>query len=60
LKLEERFRRRGAWVVLFGRHILGLRTPIFLAAGVTRMSVRKFFIVDAATAFLTVALFWGE
>jgi membrane protein DedA with SNARE-associated domain len=59
LKLEERFRRRGAWVVLFGRHILGLRTPLFLAAGVTRMSVTKFLIVDAATAFLTIALFWG-
>jgi membrane protein DedA with SNARE-associated domain len=58
-KLEEKFRRRGAWVVLFGRHILGLRTPIFLAAGVTRMSVTKFLIVDAATALLTVALFWG-
>ena len=59
LKLEEKFRRRGAWVVLFGRHILGLRTPIFFAAGVTRMSVTKFLIVDAATAFLTIALFWG-
>ena len=58
-KLEEKFRRRGAWVVLFGRHILGLRTPIFLAAGVTRMSVTKFLIVDVGTALLTVALFWG-
>jgi membrane protein DedA with SNARE-associated domain len=59
LKFEERFRRRGAWVVLFGRHILGLRTPIFLAAGITRMSVTKFLVVDAATAFSMVALFWG-
>ena len=59
LKLEEKFRRRGALVVLFGRHILGLRTPIFLAAGVTRMSVTKFLIVDGATALLIVALFWG-
>jgi membrane protein DedA with SNARE-associated domain len=59
LKFEEKFRRRGAWVVLCGRHILGLRIPIFLTAGITRMSVTKFLIVDAATAFLTVALFWG-
>ena len=59
LKFEERFRRRGAWVVFFGRHILGLRTPIFLAAGITRMSVAKFLIVDAATALFMVALFWG-
>ena len=59
LKLEEKFRKRGALVVLFGRHILGFRTPIFLAAGVTRMSATKFLIVDAATALLTVAFFWG-
>jgi len=59
LKLEEKFRRRGALVVLFGRHILGLRTPIFLAAGVMRMSVKKFLMVDAATVLLTVAFIWG-
>jgi len=59
LKLEDKFRRRGALVILFGRHILGLRTPIFLAAGVTRMSITKFLIVDGTTALLTVALFWG-
>jgi membrane protein DedA with SNARE-associated domain len=46
---------------LFGRHILGLRTQIFLIAGVLRMSVTKFFIADPATAILalTVALFWA-
>jgi len=47
--------------VLFGRHILGLRTQIFIIAGVMRMSVTKFFIADPTTALLalTVALFWG-
>jgi membrane protein DedA with SNARE-associated domain len=59
LKLEEKFRRRGALLVLLGRHILGLKIPIFLAAGVTKMSVTKFLIADAATALSTVALFWG-
>lgn len=58
-KIEEKFRKRGAWVVLFGRHVLGLRTQIFLAAGVARMSITKFLIADAATALLTLALFWG-
>jgi len=60
LKLEEKFRRREALVVLFGGHILGVRTQIFLVAGVARMSVTKFLRVDAATAFLTVALYWGD
>ena len=59
LNLEETFRRRGALVVLFGRHIFGLRTPIFLAAGAMKMSVTKFLIVDAATVLLTVAFIWG-
>jgi membrane protein DedA with SNARE-associated domain len=46
--------------VLFGRHLLGLRTQIFLLAGVMRMSVTKFFIADVTTALLalSVALFW--
>jgi membrane protein DedA with SNARE-associated domain len=59
LKLEEKFKRRGALVVLFGRHILGLKTQLLLLAGVMKMSVTKFLIVDGATALLTVALFWG-
>lgn len=46
-------------MVLFGRHILGLKTQLLLLAGVMRMSVTKFLIVDGATALLTVALFWG-
>ncbi|HYA94341.1 MAG TPA: VTT domain-containing protein [Thermodesulfobacteriota bacterium] len=59
LKLEEKFKRRGSLVVLFGRHILGLKTQLLLLAGVMKMSVTKFLIVDGATALLTVALFWG-
>jgi membrane protein DedA with SNARE-associated domain len=61
LKIEEKFRRKGALGVLFGRHILGLRTQIFLMARVMRMSATKFFIADPATAILalTVALFWA-
>jgi membrane protein DedA with SNARE-associated domain len=59
LKLEEKFKRRGALVVLFGRHILGLKTQLLLLAGIMKMSVTKFLIVDGATALLTVAVFWG-
>jgi membrane protein DedA with SNARE-associated domain len=61
LKFEQKFGRKGALGVLFGRHILGLRTQIFLMARVMRMSVTKFFIADPATAILalTVALFWA-
>jgi membrane protein DedA with SNARE-associated domain len=58
IKLEERFTRWGALVVFFGRQLLLLRAQIFLVAGVMRMSLGKFLIVDAASALLAIAL-WG-
>jgi membrane protein DedA with SNARE-associated domain len=58
-KLEEKFKRRGVWVILIGRHFMGLRAQIFLVAGVMRMSATKFLITDAATSLLTIALMGG-
>jgi membrane protein DedA with SNARE-associated domain len=58
-KLEEKFKKRDVWVILVGRHLLGLRAQIFLVAGVMRMSAIKFLIADAATALLTIALMGG-
>jgi membrane protein DedA with SNARE-associated domain len=56
--LEKKFKKWGALVVFFGRHLLGLRAQIFLVAGVMRMSRKKFLIVDGASALLTITL-WG-
>ncbi len=58
-RLEEKFRRRGVWVVLIGRHFLGLRAQIFLVAGVMRMSAIKFLLADGATSLFTVGLMGG-
>jgi membrane protein DedA with SNARE-associated domain len=58
MKLEERFTRWGALVVFFGRHLFGVRAQIFLVAGVMRMPWKKFLIVDAASALITITL-WG-
>ena len=58
-KLKEKFKKRDVWVILIGRHFLGLRAQIFLVAGVMRMSVVKFLVADAATALLTIALMGG-
>jgi membrane protein DedA with SNARE-associated domain len=46
-------------VVLVGRHLLGLRTQIFLVAGVIKMDAIKFLIADGATSLLTIALMGG-
>ena len=57
-KLEGKFKKWGALVVFFGRHLLGVRAQIFLVAGVMRMSWKKFLIVDGTSALLTITL-WG-
>lgn len=59
LKLEEKFKKSDVWVILIGRHFLGLRAQIFLVAGVMRMSAIKFLVADAATSLLTIALMGG-
>jgi len=63
-KIEEKFKRWGILVVFFGRHLLGLRAQVFLAAGMLRMSAIHFLIADGASAILTVTLmvglgYWG-
>lgn len=59
LKLEGKFRKWGIWVVFFGRHLLGVRAQIFLAAGVMRMPARKFILADAPSALITMAIMIG-
>ncbi len=58
-RIEEKFERRGVWVVLVGRHFLGLRAQIFLVAGVMRMSAIKFLLADGFTSLFTIALMGG-
>ena len=58
-RLEEKFKKRDVWVILVGRHLVGLRAQIFLVAGVMRMSAIKFLVADAATVLLTIALMGG-
>ena len=57
-KLEEKFTKWGILVVFFGRHLLGMRAQIFLAAGVMRMSWKKFLLADGTSALFTITL-WG-
>jgi membrane-associated protein len=59
LTLEEKFKKWGIYVVFVGRHFLGIRSQIFLAAGVMRMSTLKFILADAASAILTMTLMIG-
>lgn len=53
---EERFKKRGILFILFGRHLIGLRTKIFLVAGIVHLPVLKFVITDAVSSMLTIAV----
>ncbi len=57
--LEERFKKQGVILILAGRHLIGLRAQIFLAAGVMKMPVAKFILADACSLTLTIALMVG-
>jgi membrane-associated protein len=54
--LEDKFKKKGIFFILFGRHFIGLRVQIFLVSGVLRMHPLKFFIADAFTVTFTIAV----
>lgn len=45
-KIEEMFKRHGNVIVFMGRHMAGLRAPIFAMAGIHRMRLRQFWLWD--------------
>lgn len=57
--LEEKFSRWGILVILFGRHLVGIRAQILLVAGVIRMPFLTFLASDACSASITIAFMVG-
>jgi membrane protein DedA with SNARE-associated domain len=57
--IEDKFNKKGTLIILLGRHLVGLRAQIFLAAGVMRMSALKFIMADAVSSIFTIALMVG-
>lgn len=55
-KVHSFFDRHGRKAIFFGRFVAGLRAPLFLAAGITRLPIRIFFGMDLAAALLSVPL----
>jgi len=56
---EDKFNKRGSLVILFGRHLIGLRAQLFIAAGVVRMPPLKFLAADALTSIITMTVMIG-
>ncbi len=55
--VQRQFEKYGKWVVFMARFMPGLRTPIFLTAGVSkRISFLRFFITDFLAAIISVPI----
>lgn len=53
-KVQDYFDRYGSWTVFFGRFVAGLRGAIFLTAGLTQFPLRRFILLDALAALISV------
>ena len=45
-QVEHMFRRHGIKVILLVRFLVGLRSPIYITAGILRVPFRRYVIVD--------------
>lgn len=55
--VQKQFEKYGKWVVFMARFMPGLRTPIFLTAGISkRVSFLRFFITDFLAAVISVPI----
>lgn len=46
IQIEAMFKKRGNTIVFMGRHMAGLRAPIFAMAGINGVSLRSFWLWD--------------
>jgi len=56
---EDAVRRHGFKVLLLARFMVGVRGPVYLAAGAVRMPFRRFLLWDLLCATLVVSTFFG-
>lgn len=58
-QIEQEFRRHGLKVFLVARFLVGLRSPVYLTAGILRVSFKRFFLIDLFCATAVVGTFYG-
>ncbi len=56
---EHAVQRHGFKVLLLARFMVGVRGPVYLAAGMIRMPFRRFLLIDLVCATLVVSAFFG-
>jgi len=64
VRLKRLFGKWGTLVIFLGRHLVGLRSQIFLVAGAMKMPRIKFVLADAVSSLVTMSImigagYWG-
>ena len=57
-RIEQLIRKHGLKVFFLARFMVGIRAPVYLTAGILRMSFRPFLVIDAFCATCVVGLFF--
>ena len=56
-RVQDKFARYGKWVMFVARFLPGLRTPVFLSAGMTRrVSILTWLFMDGCAALISVPI----
>jgi membrane protein DedA with SNARE-associated domain len=55
-RIQKNFRKYGVLILLFARILPGIRSPIFLSAGILKLPVRRFILADGIYAIPGVSL----
>jgi membrane protein DedA with SNARE-associated domain len=58
IQIEDQFRKHGLKVFFIARFLVGLRSPVYLTAGILRVSFRRFFLIDLFCASVVVGTFF--
>jgi len=58
-RIERMIRKHGVTVFFAARFLVGLRGPVYLTAGILRVSLRRFILVDLFCATIVVGFFFG-
>jgi len=58
-RIEKKIREHGFKIFFLSRFMVGVRAPVYLAAGVLRLPFRQFLLTDMVCASSVVGLFFG-
>lgn len=58
IRIEEMFRKHGLKVFFVARFLVGIRSPVYLTAGILRVSFRRFLMIDLLCATVVVGTFF--